>query len=112
MNCQRWPLLTGTLLLGVLALGSCAKGAGDVPRAVSVSPPPASRSLPPAAPATMAAPRAPLLIVVVVDQLAAWVMAERLPSLSPDGAFARLRREGLFVRELRYEHATTSTAPG
>jgi hypothetical protein len=53
-----------------------------------------------------------LLVVVIVDQLAEWVMNERLASLATDGAFARLRREGLFVHELRYEHATTSTAPG
>jgi hypothetical protein len=53
-----------------------------------------------------------LLLAIVVDQLSAWEAAERLPMLSPDGGFARLRREGLWVKELRYEHAVTDTAPG
>ena len=47
-----------------------------------------------------------------MDQLAAWIAAERWPELPPDGGFARLRREGLYVRELRYDHAVTDTAPG
>jgi hypothetical protein len=40
------------------------------------------------------------------------VLEQRLSSLAPDGAFARLRREGVFAPNLRYEHATSSTAPG
>jgi arylsulfatase A-like enzyme len=54
----------------------------------------------------------PVLITIVVDQLAAWMAAERWPELPPGGGFARLRREGLTVRELRFEHANTETAPG
>ena len=57
-----------------------------------------------------AAPR--LLITIVVDQLAAWEAAERWSQLPADGGFARLRREGLTVPELRFEHAATDTAPG
>jgi hypothetical protein len=53
-----------------------------------------------------------LLLAIVVDQLSAWEAAERMPMLPPDGGFARLRREGLWVQELRYEHAVTDTAPG
>lgn len=53
-----------------------------------------------------------MLLVVVVDQLASWVMEERLASLSASGGFAKLLRDGLYAPELRYEHATTSTAPG
>jgi hypothetical protein len=59
-----------------------------------------------------AARRRPLLITIVVDQLAAWMAAERWPELPPGGGFARLRREGLTVRELRFAHANTETAPG
>jgi hypothetical protein len=60
-----------------------------------------------------AKPKPPrLLLAIVVDQLSAWEAAERLPMLPPDGGFARLRREGLWVKELRYEHAVTDTAPG
>ncbi len=51
-------------------------------------------------------------MTIVVDQLAAWIAAERWPELPADGGFARLRREGLYVRELRYDHASTDTAPG
>ena len=54
----------------------------------------------------------PVLVTIVVDQLAAWMAEERWPSLPADGGFARLRREGLYVRELRYAHAATDTAPG
>lgn len=60
--------------------------------------------------ATAAPP--PVLVTIVVDQLAAWIAAERWPQLPVDGGFARLRREGLYVQDLRYEHAATDTAPG
>jgi hypothetical protein len=53
-----------------------------------------------------------LLVTIVVDQLAAWIARERWPELPASGGFARLRREGLTVRELRYLHAATDTAPG
>lgn len=55
---------------------------------------------------------APVLLVVIVDQLGSWVFQARSSSLADDGAFAKLSREGLYAPELRYEHATTSTAPG
>ncbi len=51
-------------------------------------------------------------MTIVVDQLGAWVAAERWPLLPADGGFARLRREGTYVRAMRYEHAVTDTAPG
>ncbi|MBC7792725.1 MAG: alkaline phosphatase family protein, partial [Clostridia bacterium] len=57
-------------------------------------------------------PSAPVVIALVVDQLAAWIASERLPTLPPDGGFARLLREGTYVRNLRYAHAATETAPG
>ena len=59
------------------------------------------------------APRAPpWLVTIVVDQLAAWMADERWPALPSDGGFARLQREGLNVRELRFAHSVTETAPG
>ena len=64
----------------------------------------------PATPASAAPP--PWLVTIVVDQLAAWEAAERLGLLPADGGFARLRREGLTVPELRFEHAATDTAAG
>jgi predicted AlkP superfamily pyrophosphatase or phosphodiesterase len=48
----------------------------------------------------------------VVDQLAAWVMAERAQELPANGGLARLGREGLYVREMEFQHAVTETAPG
>jgi predicted AlkP superfamily pyrophosphatase or phosphodiesterase len=62
----------------------------------------------PAAPA----PRGPLVVSIVVDQLAAWVASERLPLLPKDGGFARLMREGTYVEDMRYAHAVTDTGPG
>ena len=70
-----------------------------------------ARHAPVASPAaTVPPPR--LLVTIVVDQLAAWIAAERWPQLAADGGFARLRREGLYVEDLRYEHSVTDTAPG
>ena len=57
-------------------------------------------------------PTPPWLVTIVVDQLAAWIADERWPALPSDGGFARLQREGLTVRELRFAHAVTETAPG
>jgi hypothetical protein len=54
----------------------------------------------------------PVVVSIVVDQLAAWIAAERWPTLPADGGFARLRREGTYVTEMRYAHAATDTAPG
>lgn len=51
-------------------------------------------------------------MTIVVDQLAAWMADERWSALPADGGFARLRREGLTVRDLRYAHAITETSPG
>jgi hypothetical protein len=61
-------------------------------------------------PATAEAPR--VLMTIVVDQLPAWLAEDRWPALPADGGFARLRREGLTVTDLRYAHANTETAPG
>lgn len=56
--------------------------------------------------------RQPIVVAIVVDQMAAWVASERWPLLPSDGGFARLRREGTYIRETRYAHAVTDTAPG
>ena len=56
--------------------------------------------------------RPQVVVAVVVDQLAAWVADERLSLLPPSGGFARLRREGVYVRDMRYAHSATETGPG
>lgn len=55
---------------------------------------------------------APIAIAIVVDQLAAWVLRQRIDRLAPDGGFARLRREGKLYPELAFDHAVTDTGPG
>lgn len=65
----------------------------------------------PRAPRPPPAARGPLVVTIVVDQLAAWIAEERLERLE-GGGFARLRREGTWVREARYPHACSETAPG
>jgi len=57
-------------------------------------------------------PQAPVVVALVVDQLAAWEAAERFEQLPKSGGFARLRREGFYVPEMRYAHAVTETAAG
>jgi hypothetical protein len=59
-----------------------------------------------------AKPRAPFVVAIVVDQLSAWVAASRWPELPKDGGFARLAREGTWVKNMRYPYAVTDTAPG
>jgi hypothetical protein len=54
----------------------------------------------------------PVIVALVVDQMASWVLRERLEALPPDGGFARLRREGMWFHEMAFEHAITETAPG
>ena len=53
-----------------------------------------------------------VVVAIVVDQLAAWVMAERARELPANGGFARFGREGLYAREMEFQHAVTETAPG
>lgn len=94
-------------LLSVLLLLSCSAPAPRPSQTKSS----AATTLPPGA--TQSAPSAaPVLVVLIVDQLGSWVFETRRASLAADGGFAKLSREGLYARELRYEHATTSTAPG
>src|SRR5689334_9447615 len=77
------------------------------------APSPGPRSLAAVAPVKVEQPAAaPAVVVLIVDQLASWVFEARRASLAPDGAFAKLAREGQYWSDLRYEHATTSTAPG
>ncbi|HTA19983.1 MAG TPA: alkaline phosphatase family protein, partial [Polyangia bacterium] len=63
------------------------------------------------APVTPTKPPAPL-VTIVVDQMAAWIAAERWPTLPSTGGFQRLMREGTYFRDMRYAHAVTDTAPG
>ncbi|MCG3174851.1 MAG: Calcium-transporting ATPase [Myxococcota bacterium] len=95
MKNRSFPLL-GVILLAA-GLFSCARrspAAADQPARPEPSPP------------------GPVVIAVVIDQLSAWAADERLPLFPGDGGFARLRREGLWVKEMHFQHAATDTAPG
>jgi hypothetical protein len=98
---------TLTLALVGAALGACGPSA-PVPH-VSVNAP-----APSAADERSTTERPPYgaVVTIVVDQLAAWVLSERISELPADGGFARLRREGTYVPDLRYDFAITETAPG
>lgn len=104
------------IVLGAaLAVTSCRQPAP--PRAAPesrVTSSGATMSAPGPAPAAAPAPKhhAPFVVAIVVDQLSAWVAASRWPELPKDGGFARLRREGTWVKNLRYPYAVTDTAPG
>lgn len=84
-------------VLGLLALVSAA--ACHAPVGPARSAPPLST-------------KAPVVVALVVDQLSAWVAEERVPELPPDGFFARMMREGTWVKRMRYPYALTDTAPG
>src|SRR5947199_298361 len=88
-------------LLAFVCLSSCAHESARSPART-----PDAREQP-------RAERPPRVVVtLVVDQLAAWIAAQRWPLLPPEGGFARLRREGTYAKEMRYAHAATDTAPG
>jgi hypothetical protein len=95
-----------TGLLVALAVAACDRGSAVAP-AAPVAP------VAPVAPAPVAsAKRQPFVVAIVVDQLSAWVAQSRWPELPSDGGFARLRREGTWVKNMRYPYAVTDTAPG
>lgn len=87
------PLLAAGFMSFVVCFAGC-RAAAPARSGASASPPPR------------------LVMSIVVDQFPAWEAAERLPLLPAGGGFARLRREGLSVKELRYAHASTDTAAG
>jgi hypothetical protein len=91
-------------LAAIVLLGASACERPRTPVGPASPPPPVTAAAPPA--------RAPFVLAIVVDQLSAWVAASRWPELPGDGGFARLRREGTWVRNLRYPYAVTDTAPG
>lgn len=60
-----------------------------------------------------AQPARPRLVVLVVyDQMASWVLALHHDHLDPQGAVRFLEDEGLHVERARYAYAGTFTAPG
>ncbi|RYZ06166.1 MAG: hypothetical protein EOO73_17320 [Myxococcales bacterium] len=102
MNRAMWALLL---------LAGC--GAGPAVSHTVPAPPQAAAS--PSRLASAPGPKqaaSPVLVLIVVDQLASWVFEQRRDSFSESGGFRRLLREGTYWPTLRYEHATTSTAPG
>lgn len=98
---------TLSFALVAAALGACGPSAPV--SHVSVNAPAPTSS---AVRSTIERPTYGAVFTVVVDQLAAWVLYERILDLPADGGFARLRREGSYAPDLRYDFAITETAPG
>lgn len=99
------------LIVGLPMIGACH---GDAPRPAlpAVAPADAGSGGQGSADAAARPKRGPVVVALVVDQLAAWIAEERFPVLPESGGFARLRREGTWAMDLRYAHAVTDTAPG
>jgi hypothetical protein len=94
------------ILLLLVSTGCGRAPSGTTARVPSVPPRPA-------APLVSSEPRyPPVVVTIIVDQLAAWVAAERLPLLPESGGFRRLMREGTTIREARLPYSVTDTAPG
>lgn len=74
-------------------------GCGGAPHAAPVasSPPPA---------------RPRIVVTLVYDQLASWVLEEHRARLDPSGALSRTMRRGTYVHRVAYDYAATYTAPG
>ncbi len=106
MSSPRAPFWT---LLGLVAAG-CGGGSPPPPSASVPQPPVSAEARDAGAPRETKA--APVVVAMVIDQFAAWVAEDRLRELPPDGGFARLVREGTWVRTMRYPYAITDTAPG
>ena len=116
------PTLASLLgLAGLVALAASCEPKGPEPVAPGKRVPPlraigaeAGRASSPADAGSDAAPlpKGKVTVGIVVDQLAAWVVQERLRELPESGGFARLVREGTYVERMEYAHAVTDTAPG
>lgn len=63
-------------------------------------------------PVTATPARARLVVLVVYDQLASWVLERHRGSLDPEGAILRTATRGLHVERSQYPYAGTFTAPG
>ena len=105
------PMSPRVAIASVLLSACCAQ---TTPTTASLhgSKPPAPPPTPLVAAASPPRAVAPVTVAIVIDQFAAWVARDRLGALSQTGGFARLRREGTWVQDMRYAHAVTDTAPG
>lgn len=81
-------------LVVLVALVSCGGAAAHVEE----PPPPAP------------APR--VVVALVYDQLASWVLARHAEHLDPNGALRRTMRRGTWIHRVAYGYAGTYTAPG
>jgi hypothetical protein len=92
-------LAISLLVAGCASHAPGGSGGNATPPVPTKTPPPAVKP-------------APIVLALVVDQLAAWMAAERFSELPKTGGFARLLREGTYARDMRYAHAVTETSPG
>ena len=107
-RCTCGALNAATGLLVALAITACNRGPSVPPTSALPAPGAGARD----AGGSPAAKHQPFVVAIVVDQLSAWVAQSRWPELPNEGGFARLRREGTWVKTVRYPYAVTDTAPG
>jgi hypothetical protein len=99
-------------VLGLAAAACISSCGGEKPAPVAPEPPasaPASAAVPPR---PVEPSREPVVVAIVVDQLAAWIAETRLPELPPGRGLTRLVREGTWAKHMVYSYAVTDTAPG
>ncbi len=85
--------------LAVVALVGC--GASHTPARATASSAPGERTAPPR-----------LVVTVVYDQLASWVLDAHFARLDPEGAIRRTAARGRYVHRVAYAYGATYTAPG
>ena len=104
-------MLRAPSLALVLAASSCCPSTQTPP---PLKPPlPAAAAVPSSdAAADTSAPVARMTLVVVYDQLAAWVLAEYLDHLDPEGLVRQVMARGVYAERSAYPYASTNTAPG
>ena len=77
---------------------------------------PATATQPAATTARAAPPVSPepprIVVTVVLDQLGSWVLDRYLPHLPESGALRSAARRGAHYQKVRYQYASTFTAPG
>lgn len=66
----------------------------------------------PTLPSHAAAPRPRIVVTLVYDQLASWVLELHRDRLDPHGAIRRTIDRGTYVHRVAYQYAGTYTAPG
>lgn len=96
--------LVASLATAVAVAPGCATTTPQVPPASKKAPPPAE-------PASQSDVAPKLVVLIVLDQFASWVLDEHLPLLPSDSVIRRAYEEGA-AHTAEFPYASTQTAPG